>query len=332
MDFQATHPDAPQIRALCLAACGLETDQSESSLLSSLPCELTFNDLRDGERRSQKNEFRSTPTICAGAIKSGWSRSPLGNVTIDSKDWSTTDSARQLRSNILSSARSADKDLGIPMSEITSKQTVPHMTKPHVLTQRLLLYRVLREENKQTPDINLQKLLSDAWPCRMLKSGCLWKPSPASEDVRLVLSPGPHVIRYMTLNPLKLGDEIMFQIPTQAPHVEATLRFDGRQGELSAAVGVAREELGLILQAEAWLPPKRFLLTHTILQVPASFIAHFTKMCGLGNAKSTHKERVQLLLESESYPKDYINEILESLPTRTRQPKGPDDEEEAPAR
>ena len=291
-------------------------------MLTSLPCELCFNDLRDAERRSQKNEHRTAPALCTAAIKSGWARSPLSKLTLDSKEWAITDHARQLRTHILSNARQNDKDIGVPMTDLTNKQTLDHLTKPHVLTQRLRVFRSLRDEFARNPDVNVEKLFHDAWQWRLLQAGSLWKPDARNDDdVRLIVSTGPYIVRYLKVLPVVFQEEHLFQIPKDNPNILCTIRFDSTCGELSVIIGRPSEEHGLLLQPEAWLAPKRFLLTHTILGVPAGFVAQYCKLCGIGSQRSNHKERVRLLLESEHYPAEYIEETLDALPNRTRQSK-----------
>ena len=118
----------------------------QSSLLSSLGNELTFNDLRDGERRSQKADFRAPAAMAAGAVKSAWKRSPLEHLSLELKDWADRDASRYLKNSILKGAKQIDQQLGIPMTDLTTKRQLDVLTKPAVLSANLRLYVCLLQE------------------------------------------------------------------------------------------------------------------------------------------------------------------------------------------
>ena len=330
MGFSADHLEAEQVRAVTLTTCGLKSSGDEQSLLTSLPSELCFNDLRDGERRAQKNAFRSTTAVCTAAIASAWVRSPLQKISLDSQDCQGAEDVNTLRSHILSNTRQTDRDLGIPTQDLTTKFSCEHLTKPHVLTQRLLLQRALLEEHKQDNSMDVKKMVAGSWTCRLLRANTLWRPTDDENDrCGLVIAAGPQVIRYIEMEQIDFEDAAHFKFNVQNPEIKATLRFDGLTGSLSAVVGISCEAHGLLLRAEAWLPPKRFLLTHRILDVPAGFVAQYCQLCQIGTAKIPHRERVKLLLESEGYPADYVEEVLENLPVHIRKPRKNDELPEA---
>ena len=330
MNFDPAHPEAAMVRSVALSSCGLKPESDEQSLLTSLPCELCFNDLRDGERRAQKNAYRTPSALCTGAIGSGWARSPLTKVSVESQDWIGCQDVNTLRSNILSSSRQLDRDLGISLQDLTTKFSCEHLTKPHVLTQRLLLFRALLQEFKQNEDVKLEKLLSESWTCRLLQAATLWRVrGQENELARLIVAAGPQVIRYVEVEQVIIDGSPHFKLNVNNPDIKISLEFDGLSGTLSKVTGVCYENHGLLLRAEAWLCPKRFLLTHRILDVPAGFIAQYCKLCNVGSSKSTHKERVKMLLESEAYPAEYVEDVLDNLPNRVRQPRGNDETVEA---
>ncbi|CAE7206693.1 unnamed protein product [Symbiodinium sp. CCMP2592] len=313
--YDADHPDAAHVREIFLSCSGLSLNNVEASTLCSLACELTFNDLRDAERRSQKQEIRTPPAVACSAIKSSWGRSPLEKIELQARDWSDKETPRLLKASVLANHRQNDRDLGVPMSELTNQQFCAHITKPHILQQRLRLYCVLLAEFEADREIDLEQLCSRSWPCRMLCPCTLWRLSEQDDaETRLVLQAGPHTVRYAVVENVLHNDTIHYRLSACRTHIQETLRFDGVTGQLSLAVGVASEQHGLLLQAEAWLPPVRYLLSHSILKVPAGFIVQFCQLHGLGGGKATHRDRVQRLLEHENYPQEYIDEILEQLP------------------
>ncbi|CAE7781928.1 unnamed protein product [Symbiodinium sp. CCMP2592] len=325
--FDPQHPDARKVQELCLASAGLRVQSRESSLLTSLPNELCFNDLRDAERRAQKNEMRAPTSICAGAIKSGWVRSPLEKVSLESQDWTSAVRANKLRSSILPNARSGKKDLGLNMTELTASKACPHMTKPHVLMQRLLFYSTLLSEFAADSSCNLEKMAVQAWAGRLMKVSCFWQPDDSEQTARFVVSTGPDVIRYVTVQGVEVQETMHFAFPKDLQKVEPTLRFNAQVGRLSLVVGLSSEEHGLLLRPEAWLSPIRFMLSHTILDMPAAFIAQFAHRLALV-ATRLRTRSGQLLLESENYPEDYIQNILENPPSRTRKARKPEEANE----
>ena len=314
-----------------LSCCGLRRDQSEKSILTSLPCELFFNDVRDAERRSQKQEIRNAASLCAAVVKSGWARSPLQKITLDSRDWAEKDASRQLKATILSNARQNDKELGVTMSELTNKARCAHITKPHEPSRRLQLFCCLLREFRRDPSVDLEKLVSNSWPCRMLCPCTLWSlTEDHSGKIRLVVGAGPHIVKYTAVHAVEFNGLLHFRFDTQQPEVYETLRFDGISGQLSMALGVASPEHGLLFKPVAWLTPKRYLLSNRITEMTAAWTAQFCRATGIQGSKLTHKERVQRLLESEAYPADYIEEVLESLPEpriRARAPANSGDQQ-----
>ena len=253
--------------------------------------------------------------LCDSAIKSSWGRSPLERIDLQARDWSDRESARLLKTSVLANHRQNDRDLGVNMVELTNQQFCSHITKPHVLQQRLRLYCVLLKEFEADPEIDLEQLCSKSWPCRMLRPCSLWRLGDQDEaETRLVLQAGPHTVRYAVVESVVHNDSLHYRLSASRTVIQETLRFDGVSGQLSLAVGVASEQHGLLLQAEAWLPPARYLLSHSILNMPAGWIVQFSQLHGLGGGKATHRHRLQRLWERENYPQDYIDEILEQLP------------------
>ena len=299
----------------------------ESSTLNSLACELTFNDLRDAERRSQKHEMRNATSVAAAAVKSGWSRSPLSNITLEAKDWSERESAKLMKTTVLSNFRQGDKELGIPMHEITSQKTCPHLTKPHVLTERIRLYSALRAEFRADATVNLEQLVSDSWPCRMLLPGSLWR-ERADGEVRVILKSGPNLVRFSVVYHVTYMNEPHYKLCPVKSAVKETLRFSPLEGEVSLLVGIASADHGLLFKAEAWLSPIRYLLSHTVTSMNIGWVAQFCRLLGMNLNQSTHADRVRQFMEREGYPEDFIMETLEQLPTQRPRAARPDANED----
>ena len=300
----------------------MESKDEQNALLNSLNCELIFNDLRDNERRQRKAEYSCATAVCCGAVKSGWARSPLQNWQVESKDWVSDTGLKMLKSNILSSSRKFDKDLGVPVYDLTNSRTLAHLTKPHIFCRDLRTYQIPLEEFTTDTSCNLEKLLSDAWPCRLLTPRSLWQVSDAADsEVRLVLDAGPQLTRYLVLQARpEVGCDI-FAVPNPLLQVVETLRFDGKSGKIARALPHPHDHHGLLLKAEEWLTPLDFLCQHSILQVPCGFITSFLIMLGVRPGKTTHREQVRMLLEHARYDATFIAEVLAQLPERQKREK-----------
>ena len=194
IQFNHAHPNADEIRQTFLATVGLEDSGVQKSLLNSLNCELLFNDLRDSQKRVRRADFSSAAAVCCGAVKSGWVRSPLESIRLDSRDWTGNEDMKLLKAAVLEKTRKIDKDLGVPMYDLINAQDLDYMTKPHVWCQQLRVYNALLKEHRQNSAVGLRCLLEKSWTSRMLTPRTLWKVEESSDaDVRLVLKSGPGV-------------------------------------------------------------------------------------------------------------------------------------------
>ncbi|OLP83426.1 hypothetical protein AK812_SmicGene35831 [Symbiodinium microadriaticum] len=311
IDFNPNHECADQVRDVFLAAAGLTgaEDAKQSSLLSSLGNELTFNGLRDGERRSQKADFRAPAAMAAGAVKSAWKRSPLEHLSLESKDWADRDASRYLKNFILKGAKQIDQQLGIPMTDLTTKRQLDVLTKPAVLSANLRLYVCLLQEFSQNRTIDIEGLLSDVWTLKLLSACTLWKLSEDEDaEIRLVLQSGSWTAQFLAVDPVEVDGEFYYRIPSQAC-VQDTVTFKPLQGCLSLARGVAKCEFGLLFKAEAWMTPTRYLCAHRVLQMPSSFIAAWCRLLGLQLGRCSDAERVRQLLQREAFDDAYIQEL-----------------------
>ena len=235
IDFDASHVDSERVRALAERLAGSDT----KALLSSLPNELMFNDLRDAQRRHAKHEMAKPVHLAAVSIRSSGHRSPLHAVEVDNADWNSHDQAKVLRSNILQAARERDKHLGVPLQELICEKNLSYVTKPHIYCQRLRLFQNLKRKffAGDGHAIDVDKILREVWPSNTLTPGCLWQQeSFNNEAVVVVLSGGPHAVRYMQLKLVEVpGYDELYGFDDGKLQVHETLDFHMCFGKLSYA-------------------------------------------------------------------------------------------------
>jgi len=130
------------------AVCGLsKKDKLGESLMSSLPCELSFNELRDCARRASKKERTIPANLHAAACRSVYKK-PSGSQTLElePQDWSRPlpfGSDAALKTSVHSAVRTPDVKLGVNCAGLTKNKNNKWLTKPHVLVQRFDLVNKL---------------------------------------------------------------------------------------------------------------------------------------------------------------------------------------------
>lgn len=119
---------------------------NNSPILSSIACELVFNDLRDSERRHAKQMETKAAHIQCGVLKSVAKRFPVppeSKIELSAADWAVKLQGKTLKQNVFESGRITDGQMGLDTTGLT-KQKKALYTKPHILQQRLGLTRVMK--------------------------------------------------------------------------------------------------------------------------------------------------------------------------------------------
>ncbi|CAE7389978.1 unnamed protein product [Symbiodinium necroappetens] len=304
IDFDASHVDSERVRALAARLAGSDT----KALLSSLPNELMFNDLRDAQRRHAKHEMAKLVHLAAVSIRSSGHRSPLHAVEVDNADWNSHDQAKVLRSNILQAARERDKNLGVPLQELICEKNLSYVTKPHIYCQRLRLFQNLKRKffAGDGHAIDMDKILREVWPSNTLTPGCLWQQeSFNNEAVVVVLSGGPHAVRYMQLKLVEVpGYDELYGFDDGKLQVHETLDFHMCFGKLSMPQPVASEEHGLLVRPLEWYSPGEFMCRHTISQVRAGVLTEYGNTLKLNLAKVNQRSRVEQIMRHHQMPEE----------------------------
>ena len=132
-------PVSEPFRDAVKGVCGM-TSNEINSLLSSLPSELCFNDLRDAGRRHKRAEKTDPKNLHCVASKSSEKRS-MGckTLALSAEDWTEPLDKKALKTNIHNALRATDVSLGVDSTGLTRNPSNMWLTKPHILCQRMEL-------------------------------------------------------------------------------------------------------------------------------------------------------------------------------------------------
>lgn len=311
---------------------------SSDSLLTSLHCELTFNDLRDSCRRGSKKERQAPPNFHAIAMKSASKRSS-GCKSVDVTDdaWAMPLQKKQIQSSVHSALRMTDRTLGIPTSGLT-KCKAPLLTKPHILVQRLGLLKSLQQIFEQTKgpleDKRAEALKSfhDLWISKLFGEHTFMREKSSNQDhaghPSMVLRAGPFNVLTIALTPASASQPELYTLSPATEEITVTCL---EKYELCPVEPVIAEDSGtLAFRASGeYLSLAKFTAMHGILRVAAGVLRSLCarlKIRKSGNL--THRLRVELFLKEMQCTQEYIAEILDQIPENTRKRKRKTEEDD----
>lgn len=307
------------------AACGI-THENYGSLLSSVPVEHAFNDLRDAARRHAKNEVTNGTNLQSIVSRSCSHRNPaVETISVSSCDWGKPLSGKAVRKQVFDSSRASDSSLGLDTSGLTKKKSVTDFTKPHVFSQRLELLKILQLlwENGDE-QFCVEGAFKQLWLSSLAERGLLLKIGD-SKQVCIVLKGGPFSIRRLALQEVTsdekqhfiVGDTEQFVIADPAvTHLErfqvclATVHMDQGSAQL------AWRPCGL------WMGLAEYVAKHSILRISAGAL---TGLCSLlklrGYSKLDHKSKIALFLAHFGLSQEYIDSVLAQVPETKKRAK-----------
>ncbi|CAE7543093.1 icmt-1, partial [Symbiodinium necroappetens] len=336
-DFDASRMSEQQsagFRETVAAFCGC-TGANSDALLSSLPSELAFNDVRDCARRGQKSETSDIINLHAIGVKSCTKR-PSGCETLEltTADWQKPLRGKGIKCRVHNALKCTDAELGVSAEGLTRHKSNRALTKPHVFHQRLRLLKLLqrRWENCTGDDDERHEHVVQGfklmWSCRLVPRGSFlqWTAS-RSEDVRqLVLSSGPHGVLLLPLKAVRDEDSECFSISEYKVPRELVEVGPVDKAEVALAA-VTLDKHGKLAwkQSTPFMSLPEFVADHTILEVQASLLCSLCSAMKLkGHSKLSHRRRVEAFLQELGRSQDYITGILEELPEK----EAPDAEED----
>ena len=316
------------------AVCGLQGGSTPNSLLSSLPCELAFNSLRDSARRHAKQEKQSPAALHCVAWKSAV-RHPCGSAVIDleDQDWSEPLSQKHVKQVVHNALRCTDKELGVSCEGLTRHRVNKAYTKPHVFCQRLSLLRTLSniyskslgEEEDRRADI--LQLHSNLWISQLFGTGCFVREKPSGEgnspSQLLVVRGGPSTVLCVKLT----SGEVGYSMPKSKEVFEEMVVDSIDSHEVALTETKVHKGLAWTRQT-GWMSLAIYVAKHAVLEVKASIL---TSLCARmkvdGHAKLDHRHRVELFLRHMKCAEEYIESILSQLPERQKKQKKEKDDE-----
>jgi len=316
-----------------MAILGLQPGEKPTSLLSSLPSELAFNDLRDSARRHCKAEKSSAAAIHTVATKSAIKR-PMGCTTLEltSEDWAIQVKEPALKSQVLNSSRCTDVSLGISSNSLTKNRSPKLYTKPHVFTQRLELLKVLVKQYHEFTGSDEEKrfkiydIHGSMWVSNIVPVQWMIRRKGHEDDqvLALVLRAGPHFVE--ACNVIASGTSYMLATPLE---FREWLVLGINDVEVAQVKPVVETNRLAWKRSSEWMSLVDATAYHTILSIRAQMLAQLCHALKLKQPPNlTHRLRVELFLKWKGCSEEYIKEVLAELPERKRRKKEDGDENE----
>ena len=344
MDFKPEAMDqavGQHFTAICRIVGGL-TGKQLDSMLSTLPSELCFNDLRDAGRRHSKSERTVPHNLHAVAHRSSTTRPAGGTpLQLEASDWQQVLTHKFVKARVHRALKATDAELGFSAEGLTKHRSSKVFTKPHILAQRLELLRVLSHVyNEQIrPEVESQEDRMDLFRCvcRGLWLSKLvpahwfisWSSGAEKGSRLLVLSSGPHFVRVL---PLIHDDQDVYTFKDfNVPRDE---RLVGELGDVVVSACRPHVVLGRLgwQQCSDWLTLPQYIADHAVLLTPRSLLASVCSALGLKHGKLDYKARVRLFLEHMKKDASFISSIIDEIPeapprTKKKQPEDPRNQE-----
>eukprot|EP00438_Fugacium_kawagutii_P010553 Skav214550 [mRNA] locus=scaffold410:796296:799952:+ [translate_table: standard] len=337
LDFNAQRAQKdPYFMGVAKAVCGISHDL-HGSLLTSVPVELVFNDIRDAAKRHTKAQVTSGCNIHSIVARSCEHRSPaVKSLNPSASDWSLQLAGKNVKQNVFDPSRCTDKMLGVSMVGLTKRKSEYEMTKPHIFSQRLELLGILKGlwRNKQD-NFDIETEFRKLWLAGLAERGLLLQLASCGDNVLIVLKGGPYSMRCMWLRETKDEcDQTVFTFPEKLDEISICqlpiLKVETYKVCLSKpSVDLKSGRLAWRRDSD-WMLLTEYVAHHSIARLSASTV---TSLCSLlklkGFSKMNHHKKVELYLRHFEIPDARIKEILESIPVRpTRKKKEAETAEE----
>ena len=331
MAGEASVPFRQAVRAFCG-----QTSSDFSSLLSSLPSELAFNDVRDASKRHSKQEKTNPCNLHAACLKSALKR-PSGCSTLDlsDADWQTNLKGKTIKGKVHHALRPSDVELGVDVDGLTRHKQNSAYTKPHVWCQRLRLLRVLQisfdncRGDMDAKRNRVHKVFDGMWTAKLVPAQCFirWTNRPNDDIWRnIVLASGPHTIQIL---PLKL-------IPGSEPKSYTFNCSDGAAASRDPVVVGELDEVEISLtgptltcdsilgwsHASAWMSLTQYVSDYSVAEITADTLS---KICSYlkirGHSKLAYKGKVEAFLQHMGKDPETIQHVLDEIPEAAPRPR-----------
>eukprot|EP00435_Cladocopium_sp_Y103_P027330 s1017_g6.t1 len=340
-DFDPCQFNAPAAAGFrnVIRSVGGMTNAKADGLLSSLPSELSFNDLRDASKRSRKSQQVKPEDLHAVASKSSVRRN-MGCSTLDvmDGDWGPPMDRRSIKTSIFNGFRQSDCSLGLSSDGLTRHRVNHVLTKPHIFCQRLEIFEALLQKWEGLQDLAeddrvkaIMDSFRDGWVADLVPVhwcvGFLDEEHSITKNYAIVIRAGPHHLLCLWLKPLGLGVYTLLHDSSTRPF--RLLVNDFQKLKVCQAVPSVASSGSLVWKLQAFMELKDYLADHAMLEISA---ANLSKVCSAmklrGHSKFNHKHRVELFLKEMQRPDEFIQEILASLPDKPPRKKANEEAQE----
>lgn len=318
------------------AVCGLQSNGSASSLLSSLPCELAFNSLRDSSRRASKQKWQSPSAIHAVAWQSAERHAfGCGGLSLEHQDWAQPLTKKMVKTSIHSCLRTTDKELGVSCEGLTRHKTNKAYTKSHIFCRRLELLATLTKAWKGTTGEDedrkdeIHRIYGSLWISTLFFPGCFIRlkmenQNAVNKEALLVLRGGPYTILCLKVTAVEIG----YAVTSPRDCFEELMVSDINAYELAPCVPHVHVQLCWKL-AHGWMSLANYIAGYSILDLSAKQLQSLcSKMKLEGHSKLDHRHRVELFLRHMGKSEEYISEVLSMLPERKKKKQKEEGEDE----
>jgi hypothetical protein len=324
-------PEAALFRNAIRSVGGM-TNAKADGLLTSLPSELTFNDLRDAAKRSRKSQQVQPEDLHTVASKSCVRRN-MGCQSLDvmNSDWGPAMDRKSIRSTIFNGLRQSDVSLGISADGLTRHRVNHLLTKPHIFVQNLEIFEALRdlwEGHLDMSEDNRTKEIMDSfrhgWVSQLVPLhwclGFVDEEHSICKNYPIVLRAGPHHLLRMFLKPIGNGAYTLLHGDKTKPDRLLVSNFENLK--VCQAIPAIGPKDALVWKLRPWMSLKDYLADHAMPQISCHLLSKVCSALKLkGHSKLSHKHRVEMYLKEMNRPDDFIQQVLDSLPDPKRKQK-----------
>lgn len=196
---QATMDSRGILRKLVLAYSG-----NKSSLLSTIPVERVFNDLRDAERRGQKSYGACIQNIQCVCIKSVMSKTPRWeHVELADSDWRGLEEkqTKTVRSEIFTpTTANVEARSALNYKRLTSPTSTPPITNPNLFSLGpMSLMQVIVEHTWEMDAPKFESAMDVLWTSQLVPTGSGHLVHLGASTF-VVLASGPYTMKVWPLN------------------------------------------------------------------------------------------------------------------------------------
>lgn len=337
------HPERAKrdvyFQAVVRAIAGI-TCPYTGSLLTSVPVEIVFNDMRDAAKRFSKSEITSASNLHSIVSRSCHKRmSGVETLIPAAHDWSFSLNGKTVKKTVFDTSRSTDASVGVNSSGLTRKRTDSNLTKPHIFSFRLHLIEVLHElwmESDDQSNFSAEVMYRKLWKSCLVETGVLMSVDHPrmSNKLFIVCVPGPYSVACLEVDTIEevpngctlLDNPKFVRIPI----------IDIDMVKVAVSTPIVLKDIGRLgwVKEGDWMTLPAYVAHQSILRIRAQLLSSLcSDMKIRGHSKLDHKRKVELFLKHMGCDQTYIENIMAQLPEkepRAKKTTNNDDDDDNP--